>query len=482
MTLDRSRGSLFALLSANAVSLTGNVAALVAIPWFVLETTGSATKTGVTAFAALLPVVLSGLFGGALIDRLGYRRTSVAADLGSAATVAAIPLLHSTVGIELWQLVILVFLGGLLDSPGETARAALVPEAAARAGWSYERATGATAVVERASRLAGAPLAGVLIAVAGPTNVLWIDAATFVVSAMAVTLGVRRAEVSERPHSSYLEELREGYGFLRRDRTLGALVMTVSLTNLLDSVALVALPVFAQRVYGSPVSLGLLIGAAGAGSMAGALGFAAVGDRLSRHTVFTWGFIGVTVWYPVAALYPPLGLLLAAKALSGVASGPLNPVIDTVFLERVPAGMRGRVLGVTKAAAWAVMPLGVLVAGTLIDVLGLRATLVASGVAYLAVAVAARLSPALRGLDLRGSTILEAAAVRSGEHRCSADHLDAEPAMDEPVVGAAEQDQVLECGRSSVGPVHDVVGVAPARRAIAAREATAAVPDDDRPA
>jgi MFS family permease len=406
-----TRGPLFALFAANAVSLTGNVAALVAIPWFVLETTGSATKTGVTAFAALLPVVLSGLFGGALVDRLGYRRTSVIADGASAIAVAAIPLLHSTVGLEFWQLVALVFLGGLLDAPGGTARTALLPDVATRAGWSFERATGATAVVERASRLAGAPLAGVLIAVTGPTNVLWIDAATFVVSAALVAFGVPRPAAARAGiGASYLRELREGYAFLRRDRALGVLVFVVSLTNTFDAVAMIALPVLAHDVYDSALSLGLMTAAGGGGSVIGALVFAAIGHRLSRRDVFTWGFIVVTVSFPVAALFPPLAILLVAKTISGIAAGPLNPVIDTVFYERVPSALRGRVFGVTHAAAWIAIPLGVLVAGPVIETIGLRATLVATGVGYLVVTVAARFSAALRDLDRRSELLSEAAA------------------------------------------------------------------------
>lgn len=405
------RAPLLALFAANAVSLTGNVAALLAIPWFVLQTTGSATKTGVTAFAGLLPVVLSGLFGGALVDRLGYRRTSIVADLASAAAVAAIPLLHATVGLEFWQLVILVFLGGLLDAPGGTARAALLPDVAERAGWGFERATGATAVVERFSRLAGAPLAGVLIGFTGPTNVLWIDAASFLVSAALVAFGVPRPVVQRDPtRTSYIRELRDGYAFLRRDRTLAVLVSLVTLTNLLDAVAMIALPVLAHDVYRSPVSLGLMTAAGGGGSVIGALAFAAVGYRLSRRAVFTWGFIVVTVSFPVAAAFPPLAFLLVAKTISGIASGPLNPVIDTVFLERVPAGMRGRVFGMTQAVAWATIPFGVLVAGAVIETIGLRATLLASGAAYLAITVGARFSTALRDLDRRPELASQEAA------------------------------------------------------------------------
>jgi MFS family permease len=131
----------------------------------------------------------------------------------------------------------------------------------------------------------------------------------------------------------------------------------------------------------------------------GALAFAAVGHRLNRRAVFTWGFLLVTAWYPVAAAFPPLALLVLAKAVSGVASGPLNPVIDTVFFERVPAGLRGRVFGVTQATAWIAMPVGVLLAGPLVEAFGLRATLLVSFGAYFAVALSARLLPSLRGLD-----------------------------------------------------------------------------------
>src|SRR5262249_37865014 len=108
-TGERSRGPMAALLGANAISKTGNVASLVAIPRVVLPATGSASRTGITAFAGLVPVVLSGIFGGALVDRVGNRRMSVLADLASAAATAAIPLLHTTAGLAFWQLVALVF-------------------------------------------------------------------------------------------------------------------------------------------------------------------------------------------------------------------------------------------------------------------------------------------------------------------------------------------------------------------------------------
>src|SRR5918994_7650960 len=83
---------LVALLAADAISLTGNAMGFVAIPWFVLVTTGSATLTGIVAALTFAPTVLATFFGGAIVDRLGFRRTSVMADVASGVTVAAIPL------------------------------------------------------------------------------------------------------------------------------------------------------------------------------------------------------------------------------------------------------------------------------------------------------------------------------------------------------------------------------------------------------
>jgi len=82
------RGPLTALYAANTVSLTGNVLTTLAVPLFVLETTGSAAKAGITGAFAFLPIVIAGVFGGAVVDRLGFRRTSIRADVASGATVA----------------------------------------------------------------------------------------------------------------------------------------------------------------------------------------------------------------------------------------------------------------------------------------------------------------------------------------------------------------------------------------------------------
>jgi MFS family permease len=122
----RNRLPIVALFTANGISMVGNILSAIAIPWFVLQTTNSATQTGITGFFSVVPIILAGLLGGALIDRLGYKPTSIIADLASGVTVALIPIMYSTVGLQFWQLMVLVFFGALLDAPGSTARSALL--------------------------------------------------------------------------------------------------------------------------------------------------------------------------------------------------------------------------------------------------------------------------------------------------------------------------------------------------------------------
>ena len=183
---------LFTMLGATRLSMVGNIITFLAVPWFVLQTTGSATQTGLTGGVVVLGMVLGGFFGGPLVDRLGFRRASIVADLASGVTVTLIPLLYLTVGLAFWQFLVLVLLGTCLDTPGMTARQSLIPDLAGRAGMPVERANSALQAIESSSDLLGPPLAGILIAILGPSNVLFLDAATFVLSAAMIAGAVPR--------------------------------------------------------------------------------------------------------------------------------------------------------------------------------------------------------------------------------------------------------------------------------------------------
>jgi len=403
----RNHAPLYALYGANTVSMIGNQLSNLAIPWFVLQTTGSATQTGITAFFSILPTVLAAFFGGGFVDRLGFRRTSIIADLASGVTVALVPLLYALGLLEFWLLLVLVFFGAVLDAPGATARQSLLPDLATLAGMRLERASANTQVVERSSLLIGSPLAGVLIAVLGATNVLWLNATSFAVSAALVAIRIPAfpRPQADGPARSYLSEMREGFGFIRRDRLLRALVITLMATNLLDAAKTsVVFPVLAEDVFDSAVALGLIFGVSGGGAVIGALIYGWIGHRLPRRPVFILSFIMLALPSLLLVALPPLWVVLLIQGISGVAAGPLNPVLATLRYERVPVAMRGRVFGMTTAGAYSAMPLGVLLAGFALDSIGLQATFLAVGICYVVTTLTLVINPAIREMDSATST------------------------------------------------------------------------------
>lgn len=392
---------LYSLFAANAISLLGNVFTLIAIPWFILQTTGSAAQIGIIGFFTILPVILAGFFGGTLIDRLGYKRTSVLSDLASGATTALIPLLYLTIGLEFWQLMVLVFLGALLDAPGGTARHALLPELAEQAGMPIERATSLAHIMERSARLVGAPLAGLLVGVIGTANVLWLDAASFLLSAGIIWTLVPGMAVQERAGSqNYLAELKEGLRFLGNDRLILTLVIMLMLMNGLDALfGGVLQPVYVKEVYNNALDLGLLLSANGGGAVIGGLIFAAIGHRLPRHATFVGAFlfIGLRLW--IYALYPPAWILILVTLITSLGAGPVSPIIGAIQFERIPPHMRGRVLGAINAGVGVAMPLGLLLGGVLTENLGTFLVVIGLATAQLILAASMALIPAMKEMN-----------------------------------------------------------------------------------
>jgi MFS family permease len=121
------RTPLIGFLVADAVSLAGTRISMIAIPWLVLTTTGSAAQTGLVAFAELLPLVVVQALAGPVIDRLGARRVAITGDLLSMAVVGLIPLLHLAGALSFPALLALVAVAGGLRGAGDGAKHAFVP-------------------------------------------------------------------------------------------------------------------------------------------------------------------------------------------------------------------------------------------------------------------------------------------------------------------------------------------------------------------
>jgi MFS family permease len=401
----RDRRPAGALLGAYAVSVVGTRLSMIALPLFVLATTGSATRTGLVAMAETGPYALSQALAGPVTDRVGARRMSIVSDLVSALVVGAVPVLHAMGRLHLGVLVALVALAGVARGPGDAAKYVSLPGVAEVAGMPVERVMGLEDGIGRFASVIGPLGAAALVAVLGAPAALAVDAASFAVAAAVVALGVPRHLGGPRPHDGeeggYLRRLREGARVVRRDGLLRSIVGMVAVTNLLDAaLSGVLLAVWARQQGGGAGLMGVVAAAMSAGAVIGALTAAAVGHRLPRRLTFAASFFLIGApRFAVLGLGAPLWVVLVVVFVGGVGAGTINPILGAVEIERIPERARARVLSLITSLAFALIPFGGLLGGVLSDTVGVSAALLACGAVYLLATTLPALRPEWREMD-----------------------------------------------------------------------------------
>jgi predicted MFS family arabinose efflux permease len=317
---------------------------------------------------------------------VGFKRVAVGGDLASGIAVALVPLLYHTVGLAFWQLLALVFFRALFNTPGTTARFGLLPDLIALAGASKERVNGIYQATLHGASLIGTALTGVLIALIGASNMLWLDGISFLCSAtivgMAIPVIARPGPQSKR--ASYGRDMAEGWRFLIGDRLLLGMTILAALVNFIGAALFVViLPVYAKRVYGTAVSLGGLFAGASVGTLVGSLLYTAIALRLSRYRIYLIGVGMLSVVFWALSPLPTLIIAMIAIALRGIATGLIAPILGVIQQERVPAELRGRVFGTSQALGTLAIPIGTLLAGYGISTVGLQHTLISMGILML---------------------------------------------------------------------------------------------------
>jgi MFS family permease len=392
-----NRAPLIAFLVANVVSICGTKVSAIAIPWFVLITTGSPVKTGLVALAEMAPLVVVKAVGGPMIDKVGARRISVVADTASTAVVGLVPLLHTLGLLHFPTLLVLVAIAGALRGPGDAAKATLIPDIARVANVPLERVTGLESTTDRLAGFFAYALAGGLITLAGAVNALWIDAASFGICAVLIARWIpKHAKKQEsKDEHGYGQRLLEGWRFLRTDKLMLPLVIMIAVTNLLDAAtSAVLLPVWIKNHGYGPGHTSLILTSFGVTATAFALLASAIGDRIPRKLVFTLAFlIAGAPRFIAMATDAPVWALMAVYAVGGVGAGFINPVLGALFIERIPSQLLGRVNSLADAICWTGVPLGGVIAGAAVVGVGLAPALLAGGAIYFI----ATMSPVLIG-------------------------------------------------------------------------------------
>lgn len=378
---------------------------MLAIPWFVLESTGAGVDTGLVVATETIGLLVGSAFGGPWVDRLRPRRAAVLFDLAAALVVLSIPLLHARDALPLWVLGSLGLLLGVSRAPGDAARQVLIPDIAVRTGIAVERVTTAYDAPSQGARALGAPIAGAIIAMFGAPAALVVDATSFVLAAVITRLMLEEAVIDSRHEGGYLRQLANGFGFLRRDRTLVAILGMVAVTNGLNSgLTSVLVPTYGYQVLRSPVGVGLIFASAGAAIVLSSVLFAWIGVHWRRWPVLVVCYL--IVLGPrggIFLLQPDLAVLVTVSGIVMLAFGPLNPILGAVKTERTPPSYRARVFGAITAAALLGMPVGTLIAGLLSDHIGLMPSIAVFTAASTMMSLCPLVFPAWRDVDQPGN-------------------------------------------------------------------------------
>jgi MFS family permease len=368
MSVFRTRG-IRPLLTAVVVSSLGTQMTFLALPWFVLETTGSPTRMGVVLAVELLPVALLGIPSGTVVSRLGARNTMLVGDLCRAPLLLSIPVLHSAGVLSFGVLLALVALLGVFIAPYFASQRLVLPELLGDDERAVSQANAVLEGAQRTTSLLGPALAGVLIAAIGAPNVLYLDAASCVFSFAVHALFVpRRAPVA---HTEDRHGVLAGIRFLFRDRLLRVLGVTALIANGMGTMLAAGLPVLAFDEFGGSSRVaGAFFAAFGIGAVTGSIVAVKLVSRFEPLRLGATAFVALTIPIFLLALELPVPGVMAALAMSSFFGPLVNAPLITVITTRTPEALRAKVTTAVITTAMLAGPVGFLVAGPLLEAWG----------------------------------------------------------------------------------------------------------------
>lgn len=368
------------------VSFTGTWMQSVAQGWLIYRLTGSAWLLGLAGFASQVPVFLLAPLGGVMADRHSRHRIIIITQ--TVAMFQAFALAALTMGgvVTVNDVFALAVLLGIVNAFDLPTRQSFMVELVDRKDLMNAIALNSSMI--QGSRVLGPALAGLLVGWLGEGPCFLINA----ISYLAVLAGLFAIRVS-RDHTgstdgTALSHLREGFDYVRHTRPVRALLLLVAFVSIFGLPYIVLMPIFASEVLrGGPRALGVLLGAAGTGALAGALTLAA-----RRHVQG----LGRVVALSVAALGSSLIFFSMSRSLI-ISTVLLVPVGFSLLLQMsasntlvqtmVPDRMRGRLMSFYAMSLMGMAPFGSLIAGAAASRIGAPWTVAAGGAMCVAASI-----------------------------------------------------------------------------------------------
>ena len=396
----------FALLwSGQQLSALGDSIYRVALAWWVLEKTGSATAMSNIFIFASAPMVIFLLIGGVAVDRYPRARVMLLSDVLRGLLIGIVAVLAFTHRLEVWHIYLVSLLFGIAGAFFGPAYRAIVPEILPRE--LLPSANGLMTMSLQLADIAGPALGAFVVSKSGSPTAFTIDSLSFVISILCLAPLVRLALSPQAPkeRKSVLHDFREGVEVVRKSSWLSITIVIASLGNITLSAPLaIALPFLVKNhLHGGVGSLGLIYSTISAGSIVGTILGTVWLERTS--SLRARGLFAYGLWIAGGMLIVVFGLpvsvyaVAAAALLVGAAFIVPTLIFMTTLQELIPGKVLGRVMSIVTVGSVALVPVGSGLVGWATDHVGAPTIFILSGVLTASLAALALMHPVIRNLD-----------------------------------------------------------------------------------
>lgn len=365
--------NIFYLWTGQIISQSGDSIYEIALLWLVLDLTGSNSLTGLVAMSAYLPILIFGLFFGALVDRYNKKRIMLLADIARALLVLLIPLLYYVDAINALLLGVLTFFIASFNALFNPARDALVGKLVG----PKDRLMANTMIYTswQYAMFIGPAVAGILLAVLGEVHLFTANAATFLLSFFFIyQIAFKRPVVLEKQTDSFklsgvFDEIKEGFQYMASKRILWVLLLITFIDNLfLMGPAMIGAPIFIKEILGEGIeSFAYIQVAYGIGMILGTILLNKFGKKYSNRSIILWGIVldGLT-FFPLLWIDTFAGMF-ATIVIHAMAIPMIIIIRPSIIQKEVPEEIQGRIFSMINIAVWGCTALSVGLTGIVAD-------------------------------------------------------------------------------------------------------------------
>lgn len=387
-----------------AASLIGSMFYFIALTWLALKITGSGLVLGSVLATAAIPRALFMIFGGAVADRFSPKAILIFSSSGDAIITAGLAALVFTGSVHIWHLYAVAMLLGIVDPIAYPAANVLIPRVVDTA--NLNSANSVFSLMTYMTTVVGPGLSGLVVGYFGTGTALAVSVVAACLSVMAF-IRIRGDEALSdhtkpmRGCRDFLGEIREGFAYSWRNRSVRAVIVLLAGINLtLIGPVIIGGSIMADTHFSGARSFGLIISAWGLGGFIGALVAGVSVIRRAGAALITAGVVMGTGML-IFGLLPLLIVVLLVNFVTGVSNGWIEVIITTWLQIQSGEGMRGRIMGITAVAAIGFEPISYALTGLLAHA-GLTVIFFAAGTALLAITGLTATSRALRSAAIEG--------------------------------------------------------------------------------